>query len=172
MINSKGKGDKYERSVASFLSDHFKSITKVDKSFQRNRASGAYLGGKNSHRAIGMLDEQKITGDIVTPHNFIYEIECKHYKTPPSYKQIVNGSISQWDGWIEQAMQDVKTSGKFSFLLFIKYNLNPEIVIVDRTKFPINQIRPIFLYGETFAVISVESFKSVNKELFFKFTHK
>jgi len=167
-INSKGKGDKFEREVSKFLSGHFKDILKVDNAFQRNRSSGAYLGGKNSHRAIGMLEEQKIVGDIITPSNFVYEIECKHYRTPPTYKQLITGKIAQWDKWIKQALSDVKTSGKYSMMLFIKYNLNPEIIIVEKTKFPLEEIKPVYYYDKSFAVISYDLFKVIPKDKFFK----
>jgi len=165
-INSKSKGDKYERKIASLLSSHFKEITGVDKAFVRNRSSGAYLGGKNKVRADGMLDEHKDVGDIIVPSDFRFEIECKHYSTPPSFKQIISDNIPQWDKWIEQAEQDAETSGRDGFLLIVKYNLVPDIVILSTSEF--SYLPRIMTYKSLYQVVKLEDLLKLNKDKFFK----
>ena len=64
--NSKAKGSAFERKVAKILNEHFET-----PDFQRSPGSGAYATTHN------LPDHLKIYGDLITPKNFIYTIECK-----------------------------------------------------------------------------------------------
>ena len=65
-------------------------------------------------------------------------VECKHYKTGPSFQSIVNKEVTQWDTWIKQVEQDSTNANKLP-LLIIKYNNVPEFVFV-KNKLEIDEI--------------------------------
>lgn len=129
-MNSKNKGNGFERKLANLLSDRFKEKTGIDKAFRRNADSGSFFGGTNKNR-IGVYDTQKATfGDIIVPETFTYSVECKHYKTAPSFSSLVKQDNKEWDKWIVQAAQDGVSSGK-KMVVVVKYNNVEEIVILD-----------------------------------------
>lgn len=128
-VNGKSKGNTFERKIANLLSDRFKEITGLEKSFRRASDSGSFFGGSNQARKE-TYDLSKATfGDIIVPDNFNFSIECKHYKTAPSFKSIVEGKVAQWNLWLSQAEQDASNSGK-KVMLIIKYNNVDESVFV------------------------------------------
>ena len=86
---SKSKGSAFERKIAKAFNERFSKFLGVELPFGRNMHSGAYFGGKNAHR-VAKHDEKDVdVGDITVPLNFKYVIECKHYKTPTSLKQLI-----------------------------------------------------------------------------------
>lgn len=125
---SKQKGNAFERKIAKTFSDKFSERFNGKESFRRSVTSGASFGGSNSINAETMLEEHQIDiGDIMTPRQFKFTIECKHYKTPVS----INGLFSndkKLDEWIEQSVLQAKLAKK-DFLLIIKWNDVKEIVI-------------------------------------------
>lgn len=137
-VNGKNKGNTFERKIANALSDRFKEYLKIDKGFRRNSDSGSYFGGANVIRTQQHDLDNACFGDIMCPKNFIYSIECKHYKTAPSFQSIVNKEVTQWDTWIKQAEQDADSSKKLP-LLIIKYNNVPEFVLV-KNKLVVDEI--------------------------------
>lgn len=70
-------------------------------------------------------------GDLICPKNFKFSVECKFYKTGPTFSAITKGKITQWDDWIAQAKQDAENSKK-DMLLIIKYNGIDEVVFVEK----------------------------------------
>lgn len=129
-MNSKNKGKSFERKIANLLSARFEERTGIKKSFRRNADSGSFFGGKNQTRLETHDTDKATLGDVTCPADFIYTVECKHYKTSPSLKSIMQQEVKDWDGWIEQAEQDSRNSGK-KMLLIIKYNNVDEITITD-----------------------------------------
>lgn len=130
---SKTKGSKFERGIASALSDRFFHIYGVKNSFITNAGSGSRFGGQNSKRLDATHDRHHLVGDITPPDtNFKFVIECKHYKDPVTFMSVVKQSIGQWDGWINQVETDAVSSGKLPMLV-IKYNLVPEVVIFRKS---------------------------------------
>lgn len=129
-MNSKNKGKTFERKMANLLSARFEARTGIKKAFRRNADSGSFFGGKNQARLQTHDTEKATLGDITCPGDFAYNIECKHYKTAPSFKNIMLQECKEWDGWIQQAQQDARNSGK-KMLLIIKYNNIDEIVVLE-----------------------------------------
>ena len=163
---SNDKGKEFERKISKELSKRFISETGVDNAFMRNHSgSGAFFGGKNSHRANGVSDKDLNTGDIVTPLNFKYTVECKHYKTAPSIKGIMDGKVAQWDGWIGQSMDDSKTSGKEAIVI-MKYNLVSEMLMVSaNNKDFSNNHTPIMVFkSKDHGIWNIYNFNQVLKE--------
>ena len=71
-----------------------------------------------------------VFGDLITPRDFSYTIECKHYKAPPSLAGVIKESVAEWDKWISQASTDATSSGK-AWMLVVKYNNVDEMVFLE-----------------------------------------
>lgn len=127
---SKSKGSAFERKIAKAFNDRFSEFIGIELPFGRNLHSGAYFGGKNSHRVAKHDKKDVDVGDITIPMNFRYVIECKHYKTPLSLKQLIEQKSAKLDKWIEQNDIDAKSTNKKSMII-IKYNLVPEFVMIE-----------------------------------------
>jgi Holliday junction resolvase len=63
---SKGKGSEFERKIARMLTTHFKGTPRAEV-FQKTPASGGLRWKNNSD----------VIGDLITPPDFIFTIECK-----------------------------------------------------------------------------------------------
>jgi len=132
-VNGKQKGNSFERKIANLLSDRFKEHTGIESSFRRNPDSGSFFGGSNHSRTEKYDTEFAIFGDLICPKSFAYSVECKHYKTAPTFQSVIGGEVKQWDTWIAQAEQDAVKSNK-KMLLLIKYNNVEELVFVNETE--------------------------------------
>lgn len=160
-VNGKQKGNSFERKIANTFSEKFQSILGIEKGFRRNPDSGSFFGGKNESRTDTYGTEFAIFGDLICPKSFLYSIECKHYKTAPSFQSLVNADIKQWDQWILQAEQDSQKSNK-KMLLIVKYNSVDEIVFVNDP-----EIIPLcFTYKDKF-IYKLSDFMTLNDSKFF-----
>lgn len=128
-VNGKNKGNAFERKMANLLSARFKDYLNLESSFRRNADSGSFFGGSNTYRTKQYDLDNACFGDLMCPKHFKYSIECKHYKTPPSFQSVFAKEVKQWDTWISQAEQDALNANKLP-LLIIKYNNVPEFVFV------------------------------------------
>ncbi len=137
-VNGKNKGNTFERKMANMLSERFESLLKIEKGFRRNADSGSYFGGSNTYRVAQHDLDHACFGDLMCPNNFKYSIECKHYKSAPSFQSVFAKDVSQWDTWIAQAEQDATNANKLP-LLIIKYNNVPEFVFV-KNKLEISEV--------------------------------
>ncbi len=129
--NGKNKGNTFERKIANLLSKRFESKLGMQQGFRRNPDSGSFFGGTNRARVNTHNTELASFGDLICPTTFLYSVECKHYKTAPTFTAIVAGNVKQWDGWISQAQQDARNSNR-QMLLIVKYNGVDEIVFVEQ----------------------------------------
>ncbi len=120
-VNSKQKGNAFERKTANTLSARFKDFLGVEKGFIRHSDSGAYFGGKNSSRTETHLAEIQTFGDILCPKHFRWTIEAKNYKDPLTLNAILTQQSKQLDDWIAQAEQDANHANRHA-LLVIKFN--------------------------------------------------
>jgi hypothetical protein len=122
---SKQKGNSFERTVADFLTNLY------NEKFIRAPGSGAYVGGKNTHRKQ-LLHEGQIRnfkGDIVPGESFPrLNAECKSYQDFP-FHQLFSGSVKILESWINQCM-DVADEGDFN-ILFMKFNRKGQYVAVQ-----------------------------------------
>lgn len=95
---NKTKGKTFERDVCKI----FESVYKL--TFQRQYASGAFCGGLNAKRLIGMsLNQQLINrGDIIPPDELNHlAIECKTRKDF-KFHQLFSQS-KELESWIDQS---------------------------------------------------------------------
>lgn len=109
MSRQKQKGNAFERKISEHLTSVF------DLKFFRTPGSGAYVGGKNFHRASVMSNSQQLLleGDIVVPEELDrLKFECKTLKTFSFSSLLEHNAL--FDSWIEQAASD----DKLWFLVF------------------------------------------------------
>ena len=122
---SKAKGNSFERQTADFLTNLY------GEKFIRAPGSGAYVGGKNTHRKQ-MLHEGQIRnfkGDIVPGQSFPkLNAECKSYKEFP-FHQLFSGEVKLLESWIDQCM-DVADEGDFN-IIFMKFNRKGTYVAIQ-----------------------------------------
>ena len=126
-VNGKSKGSAFERKIANLLSARFEAALGVKNGFRRNPDSGSFFGGSNKSRTESYSMDYAVFGDLICPRNFTYSVECKHYKSPPSFQSVIKHTVTQWDGWLSQATQDAVSSNK-AMVLIIKYN-NVDIMV-------------------------------------------
>jgi hypothetical protein len=97
----KAKGNTGERKIADFLGKLYEA------KFIRVPNSGAFLGGKNIHRAATMDAGQIATfkADLIPPTNMQrLVIESKFYADFPFHALLKNEDIAILDKWINQAV--------------------------------------------------------------------
>jgi hypothetical protein len=129
-INSKNKGNTFERKIANLLSARFLTQTGIEQSFRRDVTSGSFFGATNQKRLETHDVETATFGDIMAPANFNFSIECKHYKTPPTFTSMMKQDCKMISDWIAQAVQDATNSGKM-MLVIAKFNNVADFVIID-----------------------------------------
>lgn len=130
MTKPKAKGNAFERKISNLLSERFKAVTGLEKAFRRNADSGSFFGGSNVRRTQTHDTDKANFGDIIVPQNFKFSLECKHYKSPPSFAMMMKQDCKEWDKWIDQSTQDAKSSNK-KMAVIVKYNGIEEIVILE-----------------------------------------
>lgn len=109
---SKAKGNSWELEVSKFLTETYGST------FLRVPSSGAFVGGKNTHRKSGLDSGQLASkkGDIHPPHDWKHwNIECKSYADFP-FHQLWYADVKILDAWIQQ-QKDVEDEGDLNLIL-------------------------------------------------------
>ena len=122
---SKAKGNSFERQTADFLTNLY------GEKFIRAPGSGAYVGGKNTHRKEVLHEGQirSFKGDIVPGQSFSkMNAECKSYKEFP-FHQLFQGEVKLLESWIDQCM-DVADEGDFN-IIFMKFNRKGTYVAIQ-----------------------------------------
>lgn len=160
-MNSKNKGNTFERKIANLLSERFLAHTGIPKSFRRNADSGSFFGGSNKARTDTHDTSKATFGDIIVPDGFAFSIECKHYKDPPTFASLVKQEVAALDKWIAQAEQDGESSGKTPCII-VKYNNVPEVVFLAEP----GDLIPIGRY-KSYHIVPLTDFVSQPDDIFF-----
>ena len=116
-INSKRKGSAFERKIAKLLNERFNTTD-----FNRTPGSGAF---GTTHALPQHLIVQ---GDLITPQNFKYVIECKN-----GYKVDIEDLFregSPFYKFIEQAQRDAAKANK-EWMVIYKKDRKKELVVVS-----------------------------------------
>ena len=116
-VNSKRKGATFERKIAHMLNERFKT-----NEFSRTPGSGAF---GSTHQLPQHLI---VHGDLITPQNFKYTIECKN-----GYDLEIDDIFkerSDFYKFIEQAKTDARKAGGREWMVIYKKNRRKEIVVV------------------------------------------
>jgi hypothetical protein len=116
-VNSRAKGSTFERQIAKVLNDRFKTTE-----FSRTPGSGAFA---TTH---SLPDHLKIYGDLITPQNFRYCIECKKGYNSQNLYSLYNYSSEFW-GFIEQCEKDSEKCQKIPMVIF-KQDRQPTLAII------------------------------------------
>ncbi len=115
--NSRTKGSTFERSIAKTLNDRLNTTE-----FSRSPGSGAFA---TTHT---LPEHLKIYGDLITPQNFKYCIECKKGYNNLNLYSLYNYS-SEWWGFLEQCEKDSDKCGRIPMVIF-KQDRQPTLAIV------------------------------------------
>jgi len=116
-VNSRTKGNTFERQIAKTLNTRFNT-----SEFSRTPGSGAFA---TTHT---LPDHLKIYGDLITPQNFKYCIECKKGYNKENLYSLYNYSSDFW-GFIDQCEKDSQKCCKIPMVLF-KQDRHPTLAIV------------------------------------------
>ncbi len=120
----KAKGNSWERELAGILKDIF------NLPFQRVPNSGAFLGGSNASRRMGLDSKQSriMTGDLIVPEELNHcSFECKFYKTFDYH--LLFKENKQLESWVEQAVEGCNIDQ--IWFLCIKANRREPIVAFE-----------------------------------------
>ncbi len=122
-INSNKKGNAREHEVVKDL------IKRFGKGFSRTIASGASATNMYNHYSKSKeADIKKNTGDIITPDNFKFVIEAKHYKEFDFFSFWPGESLI--DKWFNQVKLDAHRIDKRPLLLF-KFNYKKKMGCIE-----------------------------------------
>lgn len=120
---SKSKGNSWELEVSKFLTE------KYNEQFLRVPSSGAFVGGKNSHRksTLDSAQLQSRKGDIQPPAAWKHwNVECKNFANFP-FHQLWYADVKLLDAWIQQ-QKDVEDPGDLN-LIFVKVTRKEKWVV-------------------------------------------
>ena len=104
--NSRTKGNSFERKVATILNDHFNTTE-----FMRSPGSGAFSTTHN------LPEHLKFSGDLITPKNFRFIIECKKGYNKENLGSAFNEK-SDLLNFIRQADRDARKIHKEFLVVF------------------------------------------------------
>ena len=105
-VNSRAKGSTFERQISSMLNKRFDT-----KEFSRTPGSGAFATTHN------LPSHLKIYGDLITPENFRYCIECKKGYNKENLYSLFNYRSDFWK-FIHQCEKDSSFCHKEPMVIF------------------------------------------------------
>lgn len=121
--NSRAKGSTFERQVAKLLNERLGTTE-----FSRTPGSGAFA---TTH---SLPDHLKIYGDLITPQNFKYCIECKKGYNNINLYSLYNNSSDLWK-FINQCQKDADKCGRKPLVIF-KQDRQPTLAILPYNVVP------------------------------------
>jgi hypothetical protein len=124
----KAKGNAWERELAGLLNKIF------NLPFQRVPNSGAFLGGSNASRRMGLdaKQERLMTGDLIVPEELNHcSFECKFYKSFDYH--LLFRQNKQFEDWIKQSKEGCNIDQ--IWFLCIKSNRREPLVASDSIMF-------------------------------------
>jgi Holliday junction resolvase len=121
-VNSRSKGNTFERKICALLNNKFNTTE-----FCRSPGSGAFA---TTH---SLPDYLKVYGDLITPKNFKFIIECKKGYNKININSILNNSSELWE-FIKQSERDSKVSGKPALIVY-QQDRQPALIIYKKELF-------------------------------------
>ena len=156
--NSKAKGSAFERKVAKILNEHFETTD-----FQRSPGSGAYATTHN------LPDHLKIHGDLITPQNFIYSIECKKGYNNLDMYSLLDPKSKIYE-FIKQAEKDANQAKKEAIVLMAQ-DRRDIIALIKEDSHISNQLnlnkKRIIHILNNYILVSFKDVLSIDSSLFF-----
>lgn len=134
---SKRKGNGFESDTAKFFNKIFNC-----SEFARSPGSGSWMGKSNAIKRKGIAIEAQMTlrGDLITPSDFPFIVECKVHSTNPIYHQMIANNDIKLDEWIKQVEYDSEQDGSKYPLLTFKSPRKGIFFAIPKTFEPIHQI--------------------------------
>lgn len=151
-MDSKGKGNRVERSLCKMFSDRF------GREFTRSVGSGNRWGQVGS---MCQSARHVFSGDICVPDGFLWTLECKGgYDSGMDPLPCSTGAVI--DGFIEQASADATRSGRRPMVVW-KRNRRPWVAILRWRDLPASRPEVMCIYGE-WAIVPLEWLLSSTSE--------
>ncbi len=147
--NSKAKGSRYENAVAKKLNERFETTD-----FQRTPGSGAFATTHN------LPEHLQIAGDLITPTNFKFVIECKAGYDLDIYDYFRGSSTII--SFIKQGEEEVKNSKDKNYLIIYKKDYKPELVITGRSY----GITPELSFNGEYFIYTLKDFLQLENDVF------
>ena len=125
---SRNKGGTFERSVAKKLNDRFKSRAEYDASgkvipmFTRTPRSGGFLSNQQKSQLMAEVEEsvRALSGDLIAPKAFRFNLELKNYKNAPLlHKLFTKEGDKHMNEWLDQAKRDVVNDDMYMIIFHI-----------------------------------------------------
>ena len=117
-VNSRAKGSTFERQIAKMLNEKFDT-----KEFSRTPGSGAFATTHN------LPDHLKMYGDLITPQDFRFCIECKKGYNQINLYSLLDYSSKLWE-FVDQCQKDSDKCGREPLVIF-KQDRQRALAIVD-----------------------------------------
>ena len=129
-VKPKQKGSSWELKLANQLTD------RTGQEFRRVPLSGAWMGGMNRQKNIGVLSgaQESLSGDIMGPDGWPFSIECKNTRDYPRFHLMLQDRDKTIDGYILESMTDGFYTGKIPLVSLKRtrrgeYMLIPEVLM-------------------------------------------
>jgi len=156
-INSRTKGNAFERKIAKILNERFNT-----KDFCRTPGSGAFA---TTHT---LPEHMQVHGDLITPKNFRFTIECKKGYNKEGLCELFNPK-SKLISMIAQASRD---SSKYSqnFMLILAQDRKEPLVITNYPMAGYHQMERVFAdfaWGKV-TIVTLDNFLSLSDIDFFE----
>lgn len=109
-VNSKGKGQRIERSLCKILEQRF------GRPFERCVGSGNRW---SQVKELSPAMKDTLVGDIVCPPGFLWSLECKGgYEKDIDFNSILDGGCRKIDEFLRQVGADAERCGKMPLLAY------------------------------------------------------
>jgi len=149
-VNSRTKGNTFERKVAGILNEHYKT-----EEFCRTPGSGAFA---TTHK---LPEHMRVSGDLITPKSFPYVIECKK-----GYKFLISDlfkNTSDFLSIIEKVDKEAKQNNKDYLLIFQqdRQEIYCVLKLNNKIKFDLNSnLNECVIVRDLFLITSLKVFLS------------
>lgn len=130
-VNSKRKGNKFENDIAKKFNARFNT-----KDFCRTPGSGAFA---TTH---SLPEHLKVYGDLITPSNFKFVLECKKGYNKENLSSLFNHK-SEIFKFIKQGERDAEFSGR-EFMVIYQQDRGKVLVITKEDSFPKTESSVLF----------------------------
>jgi len=148
-VNSKRKGSTFERKIAKILNERLGT-----KEFSRTPGSGAFA---TSHK--NLPDHLRIQGDLITPVDFPFVVECKN-----GYDVQIDDLFkrkSDFHSFVKQAQSDAKSAKKDWMVIYQKTRRMALVIVGERYS-----VKPELVLDERYFIYPLNEFLKLPDEVF------
>ena len=161
-VNSKAKGGAFERKIANILNEQFQT-----KEFNRTPGSGAFA---TTHQ---LPEHITVAGDIITPLNFKFCIECKKGYNDQTIYSLLDYNSKIWQ-FVEQCEKDAKKTKKVPMIIY-KQDRRDTLVITNKDMFSstipnitiFKDNKEKILYTDTYSIYKLKDVLNDSKDNWF-----